>query len=601
MTTTAGTASPASGDPWSALIDPLVPIIEKRLRELGAAIEAGWVESQLDLNKGPEWDLAIPLHRPANSAHRTPPEFASEAARVLPLPDGVVRVEAVGAYLNFSVDPAGLAEATIGEVVARGTSFGTRATTGPAACVEHTSANPTGPLHVGRIRNSIIGDTLARVLRAAGQPVTTQYYVDDVGRQAAMVTWIWSKPATEWPSEIREALAGARLDDPDERPDLRYGRPYPFVSAFLKTHPDAAQEVAAITEALEAGRPPARHHEIIQATLEGMLASLQRIGVTFDELVWESGFLADGSVPKVVERLAKAPHAVREENGALAIEASGYGLPKESAKIIVARGNGTSLYVTRDIAYHLSKFARFPRVIDVLGQDHLLHARTLEALLNEMGEARRPEFVLYQYLTAPSGRAMSTRQGTAVHLDTLLDEAVELARREVRSRWPESPEEEVERIATAVASGAVRYHILRIAPDKAVAFRWEDALSFEGRSGPFVQYAYVRATSLLKKAEGESAPFALRGADLAAPEERELIRTISRWPRTVAYAARSAHVHTVAGYAHDLAESFNRFYQTVPVLKAEAERSSRLALVDASRTTLGSVLGILGVPILDRM
>ncbi len=416
-----------------------------------------------------------------------------------------------------------------------------------------------------------------------------------------MVTWIWSRPPAEWPSEILDALAGTPLDDPNERPDLHYGRPYPLVSAYLKTHPDAAQEVAAITETLEAGRAPPRHHEIVEATLKGMLASLERIGVTFDELVWESGFLADGSVPKVVERLTNAPHAIREENGALAIEASGYGLPKESAKIIVARGNGTSLYVTRDIAYHLSKFARFPRVIDVLGQDHLLHARTLEALLNEMGEARRPEFVLYQYLTAPTGRAMSTRKGTAVYLDTLLDEAIELARQEVRSRWPESPDAEVERIAAAVASGAVRYHILRIAPDKAVAFRWEDALSFEGRSGPFVQYAYVRATSLLKKAEGESPPFRLRGADLGAPEERDLIRTISRWPRTVAYAARSAHVHAVATYAHDLAEAFNRFYQAVPVLKAGAERSSRLALVEASRTTLGVVLDLLGVPSIDRM
>ncbi|HEV2166941.1 MAG TPA: DALR anticodon-binding domain-containing protein, partial [Thermoplasmata archaeon] len=136
---------------------------------------------------------------------------------------------------------------------------------------------------------------------------------------------------------------------------------------------------------------------------------------------------------------------------------------------------------------------------------------------------------------------------------------------------------------------------------KSVAFRWEDALSFEGRSGPFVQYAFVRATSLLKKAEADVPPFPYRGADLTTEEERALVRTLARWPRVLAYTARTAHVHTVAGYAHDLAEAFNRFYQSVPVLRAGPERASRLALVHASRTTLGVVLDLLGVPSIDRM
>jgi arginyl-tRNA synthetase len=196
---------------------------------------------------------------------------------------------------------------------------------------------------------------------------------------------------------------------------------------------------------------------------------------------------------------------------------------------------------------------------------------------------------------------MSTRKGTAVYLDALLDEAVERARREVRARWESATDEEVDAIAVAVASGAVRYHILRVAPDKTVSFRWEDALSFEGRSGPFVQYAYVRATSLLRKAPDAGAPYPFRGADLSTSEERGLVHAISRLPRVVQYAARTSHVHSVAGYAHDLAESFNRFYQSVPVLKANAERESRLALVSAARETLGAALDLLGLERLERM
>jgi arginyl-tRNA synthetase len=602
MSATGGPGTTGPTDPWQRVLDSLVPALEARLRALGASTEPGWVENQLDLAGGAQWDIALALHRPAKSAGTSAEALAQRLLDGFPATAGIRSVASLGAYLNFELDPGWFAEETLSMVRARGRRFGHWDVASPSACVEHTSANPTGPFHVGRVRNGIIGDTLARILRAAGAPVTTQYYVDDVGRQAAMVTWIWSKPVEQWPGEVRASLdeTGGQVD-PNERADLRYGRPYPAVSTYLKTHPEAAAEVAELSRRLEAGDAPPLHRELAEATLAGMLRSLSRIAITFDEIVWESSFLRDGSVERVVGRLAAAPHAVREENGALAIDTSSYGLPKEKARVMVTRADGTSLYATRDIAYHLSKFARFPRVIDVLGQDHRLHARSLEALLAEVGEARRPEFVIYQDLTVPEGGRMSTRKGTAVYLDALLDEAVERARREVRARWEEASDEDVDAIAVAVASGAVRYHILRVAPDKTVSFRWEDALSFEGRSGPFVQYAYVRATSLLRKAVDVPAPYPFRGAELTAPEERALVRAIARLPRVVAYAARTSHVHTVAGYAHDLAEEFNRFYQSVPVLKAREERSSRLALVAAARETLGNVLDLLGLERLDRM
>jgi arginyl-tRNA synthetase len=303
----------------------------------------------------------------------------------------------------------------------------------------------------------------------------------------------------------------------------------------------------------------------------------------------------------VVERLRKAPHAVVEANGAGAIDATTYHLPKEDARIIVTRADGTSLYVTRDVAYHLAKLARFPRVIDVLGQDHLLHAKTLLALLTELGEARAPEFVLYQYVVLPDGGKMSTRQGTAVFLDDLLDEAVERARKEILARREDLGADEVESIAAKLGGSAVRYHIVRVAPDKAVRFAWEDALSFEGRSGPFAQYSYARASSILRKAGSTPTAWTGRASEVASAPERALVRTISRFPGLVAYAARTAHVHTIAGYAHDLAETFNRFYQDVPVLRAEVERESRLALVQAARQTLGNTLELLGLDRLEAM
>jgi arginyl-tRNA synthetase len=586
--------------------DPTAPFVELTLDGLvhafgaiGAPVDRATLERQLTAEPGPEGDVALPVHRFAAAARARPEEFAARVAAEFPAVAELASVTAKGAYLNIRFDASRLTEATLGLVLSRGAEYGRRPAEGPAACIEHTSANPTGPFHIGRVRNGIIGDTLARVVRAAGIPVTTQYYVDDMGRQATIITWIWGKPRSEWPEPIRRAVDGE--EEPGEKVDRHWGRPYPAASAYLKDHPEAQAEVAELMRRVESGQPDPRHRELSQSILDGMLASLARLGVRFDEFVWESDFLRDGSVERVLERLRAAPHAVREENGAWAIDASTYGLPKESTHVVFQRADGTSLYVLRDVAYHLAKFARFDRVVDVLGQDHQLHARTLDALLAEYGESRRPTYLIYQDITVPEGGRMSTRKGSAVWLDHLLEEAVERARREVLARREDLAEGDVERIAEAVATGAIRYQIVRVAPEKPVVFRWEEALSFEGRSGPFVQYSYARASSVLRKSGYPEGPFPFEAARLGDPEEQALVRVVARLPRIVGYVARSGHVQSVAGFAHELADQFNRFYHAVPVLKSGVERPSRLALVAAARQTLGNSLDLLGITRLESM
>ncbi|MGA7845526.1 MAG: arginine--tRNA ligase [Thermoplasmata archaeon] len=596
----------ASGGLW----DPWRPVREHIVRELGLRLGAhGYPESaesldrQLDDAPSGLADFGYATHRAAKSVGVPPDRLASELAVDFPLSGGLARVTSEGSYVNFHADTPQLLRSTLELVFARGQDYGRAPARSEKVCVEHTSANPNGPFHVGRVRNGIIGDTMARVLRGAGNPVTTEYYVDDMGRQTAMVTWIWSLPPEQWPAEVRD---GARPPDgvsaANEKADHWYGRPYPLVSTLLKKDPSAAQQVGELIRQLESGNAPPRHRELAEAVLGGMLASLARIGIHFDTFVWESSFIRDGSVAQVIERFRKAPHAVVQDNGALTIDAQAYGLPQESTSIVVTRGDGTSLYPTRDVAYHLQKFSRFARVIDVLGQDHQLHARTLVAMLAELGETRRPEFLIYQDITVPEGGRMSTRKGRAVHLDDLLDEAVERAHAEVLKRREDLSEQQVDQIAEHIGAGAVRYHILRIAPDKPVRFRWEEALAFEGRSGPFIQYSYARAASILRKAERERPPYSFEPNALSTPEETNLVRTIARLPGMIEYVARTMHVHTVATYAYGLAEAFNRFYQAVPVMRAdEPARSSRIALVAATRQTLGNTLDYLGLERLERM
>jgi arginyl-tRNA synthetase len=591
--------APEVTDPTAAFVEAIVAGLVGTLASLGVPLSRETVDAQLNRDSGPEGDFAFPAHRAAAAAKLAPEVLAGKIAAAFPPSPSIPSVVGKGAYVNFTVRPADLARATLDLILSRGAAYGNGAPTSSPACVEHTSANATGPFHIGRVRNAIIGDTLARILRAAGTPVTTQYYVDDMGRQAAIITWIWSKPRDAWPEPIRKAVDGEEV--PGEKADAHRGRPYPAASAYLKEHPDARAEVAELVREVESGTPPPHHRELTQKILDGMLESLARLGIRFDEFVWESDFLRDGSVERVLDRLHQAPHAVREENGAWAIEAASYGLPKESTRVVFQRADGTSLYVLRDVAYHLAKLARFERVVDVLGQDHQLHARALDALLAEVGEPRRPSYLIYQDITVPEGGRMSTRGGSAVWLDHLLAEAVERARREVLARREDLAETDTERIAEAVATGAVRYHIVRVSPEKPVVFRWEEALSFEGRSGPFLQYSYARASSVLRKAEAEHGPYLFEASRLTDPEEAALVRVLARFPRAVAYAARTMHVQGVAGYAHDLADQFNRFYHAVPVIRSGEERASRIALVAAVRQTLGNALDLLGIARLETM
>ncbi|MGC2289404.1 MAG: arginine--tRNA ligase, partial [Thermoplasmata archaeon] len=272
-----------SSDPESAvsLWDPWRPVRAHIVRELGLRLGAhGYPDSaevldrQLDDAPSGVADFGYATHRAARSVGVPPDRLAIDIASDFPLSGGLARVTSEGAYVNFHADTSRLVQSTLELVFARGAEYGRAPPRSEKVCVEHTSANPNGPFHVGRVRNGIIGDTMARVLRAAGYPVTTEYYVDDMGRQSAMITWIWSMPVDQWPAEIRD---GARPPEgvslTSEKADHWYGRPYRYVSEFLKKDPAAAQQVGELIRVLESGNPPPRHREIADAVLAGMLAS----------------------------------------------------------------------------------------------------------------------------------------------------------------------------------------------------------------------------------------------------------------------------------------------------------------------------------------
>ncbi len=323
-------------------------------------------------------------------------------------------------------------------------------------------------------------------------------------------------------------------------------------------------------------------------SIDGAKETLKRMNITHDKFVWESKFVRESSVEKVVEDLKKTEFYKEDEVGYL--DLSEFGIEKE---FILKRKDGTYLYATRDIAYHQWKSKR-GRVVDVLGADHKLVSSQLTAALEMLGEDS-PELIIYEFISLPEG-SMSTRRGVFISLDDLLDESIKRAYEEVDKRRPDESTEFKSNISEGVGAGAVRFNVVKIAPEKSLVFRWEDALDFEKQGSPFIQYAYARACRILEK-EKPSQNF-----DIKELKENEtmLLKLLSKFPGVIEESANSRKPALLATYASELASAFHRFYMFEPVLKSN-EKDFRLNLVSSTAAVLENALNLLGIDALERM
>ncbi|WP_435180673.1 arginine--tRNA ligase [Halorussus sp. AFM4] len=540
--------------------------------------------------------------RLAGEVGAPPPEVASDLAERIDAGeyDLIDAALAQGPYVNFLPSDAYYA-GTVEQ--AQAADFGRLEPTGEEVVVEHTSANPTGPVHVGRARNPIVGDAVARVLSFAGHDVDRHYYVNDAGRQMAVFTWAY------------ETFDESDLDSEPEREKADYDlvRYYRTGNDFLENgDPDeveaAEDEIQAIMQGLEEGDEETyeRVQAVVDTVLGGMRETLDRLPAEFDEFVKETRFLRDGSADDVVDRLKELDEAVYEEE-AWQLDLEEFGIEKN---FVFLRSDGTTLYATRDLAHHEWKFENYDRAVTVLGEDHKLQADQMTATLDLLGnDTDRLEQVIYSYVNLPEGK-MSTRAGTGIDLDDLLDEAIDRAREEVETRLDDRirdddlTDADVERIAQQVGIGAVRYDIVSKQPTKAITFEWDRALDFEAQSAPYVQYVHARCCGILEEAgidptTSDTAVAEDVDADLLdTAAERELLEVVARFPAVIEEAAADLEPHVVATYTREIAETFNAFYRECPVLSDDVDddlRDARLALVAASKHAVGNALQVLGV------
>jgi arginyl-tRNA synthetase len=563
-------------------ISEVESLLHAALDRCGYKVEEG--VNNLGLDLCPHADLASSVaFRLAPVLKKSPVAIAKEIHQAIsPEYKYVERVELAGPYLNFFMSRLFL-NAVLNQALADNAWTG-RMT--EKVIVEHTSANPDGPLHVGHIRNSVIGDTLVRILRRAGCTVDAEYYVNDMGRQEAMVV---------------VGCDHFQLDG--SKADHAIAKVYIAANKEMETNPGIRAEADQVILRYEAGDPEitAKIQSAVKYAIGGIEKTLHRMNIRHDSYHWESEFVRNGSVAEIVGLLEKTG-LTEWEDGAYQLDLNNYGFEK---KMVLRRTNGTSLYITRDLAYHRWKSANSDRSVDILGADHKLVSGQLRTALRLL-DVREPEVVIFEFVSLPTG-SMSTRKGKFISADELIDEVEKQAFEEVKTRRPEESEAFLREVARQVAQGAVRYDVVKVSADKATTFDWKQALDFEKLSAPFIQYSHARACSIIRKGdqthqtpEQEIQEFQ---ADLLTGEnEVALIKKIAEFDLIIDRAARELKPHHLATYARELAESFNHFYRFSPVLDAAPElRDARMALARAARNALRTTLETLGISALETM
>ncbi len=534
-------------------------------------------------------------------------EIAAAVAEYLGTPPGFSRVEAVKGYLNLYFSTAEYSRQVIDAILAQGKDYGRGNPQGERVMVEYAQPNTHHSFHIGHFRNAILGEVLARLVEFAGFDTIRASYPGDIGLGVITVLWMYQKfYQGQEPEGIHERgqwllklyVEATNLLEPKENES-------PEEKARREAYDVERRE---LYRKWDAGDPQVR-----QLWLKTRQWSLDEIHDIFRMLdihmdVWFFESEVDESAKKIVDELIRLGIADDERpKGPVIVKIDEkLGLKKEKYRTnIILRSDGTTLYLTKDLALAKEKFEKYhvDRSIYVIDVRQSMHMQQTYKILELWGfeQAKKCYHLGYGFVSLPEG-AMSARRGRLVLFKDVADEAVRRVLAEIEQKNPDLPEEQRQNVAQQVGLGALAYAMLSVDNNKDIVFDMETALNFDGHTGPYIQNAYVRANSILKKAnkptpEEVNYDYGLTG------HEVQLIELISWFPASVEQATREYRPLVMASYAYDLANAFHSFYQAVPVLQADTEaiQNARLRLVAAVRQTLANVLRLLDISAPDVM
>jgi arginyl-tRNA synthetase len=538
----------------------------------------------------------------AEKSIRVPDRAASLAAEVaaqLQAPDGFIAIQADKAYLNALIDPGAFARVVIEAAIERGPDFGRGASTDQRVMVEYAQPNTHHSFHIGHARNALLGESLARLVEYAGFPTIRASYPGDIG--LGVITCMWA---------YQRFHAGEEPEGVHARGQWML-KIYAEATSLLTPRQGETPEETARREAYDAerremyrrwdaGDPEVRELWLRtrQWSLDELLDILALLSIPIDVFFYESE--ADEPAKAIVRELIERGLAEDERpTGPVIVRIDDkLGLKKEKYRTaVVLRSDGTTLYLTKDLALAKQKFEQFrvDRSVYVVDVRQSLHFQQAFKILELMGfpQASKCYHLAYGFVSLPEG-AMSARKGNVILFMDVVQEAERRVLGVIAEKNPDLPASQRATVARQVGLGALTYALLSVDNTKDIVFDLDNALSFDGQTAPYIQNAHVRANSILRKAV-RLPPASHAGYPLERLEI-ELIDWISRFPAAVQQAALEYKPLHMASYAYELARAFHGFYHAVPVLQAdEPIRAVRLRLVAAARQTLANALRLLDI------
>jgi len=517
-------------------------------------------------------DYCYPCFDIAKKNKKNPARVAKDLAAKLAKPDIVARIETQGPYINFYLDTNGLARTVIERIQTEQEHYGSNHTgKGQHALIEHTSINPNASPHVGRARNALIGDSIARLLRFEGYTTQTHYFVNDVGKQIAMLVYACADKETVGFDELLNI--------------------YIDINERAKTDENIEKNVFALLHKFEQGDATIRKRfrDIVDICVIGQTRILGELGIHYDQFDYESDYIISNRVDAVLKELEKTGNVFIDENNRKVLNQERHSIPVENPVFVLTRADGTSLYGLRDIAYNLDKnqWAQGKNIV-VLGEDQKTYMRQIKAALQDLHQPA-PEAIHYSFITLKEGK-MSTRKGNVVLLEEFMNTAITKAKESMQREFCEKRTDE---LAKTIAYGAVKFAILKVSNERQVTFDWQNALSFEGDTAAYCQYAHARIHSIFRKA-GVHAPALAQTDTFAHETEHRLTRQLGEFPRTVARALETKNPSLLAHYSLHVSKCFSEFYHHCPVL-GNPQQNARLSLLHATSIVLKNSLFLLGI------
>jgi arginyl-tRNA synthetase len=552
------------------VINELKAVLEKKSVKLSNKEIEGVLEIPRVISMG---NYAFPCFFLSEKLKKSPFEIASDLSKGIKLSEKIEKVEVKGGYLNFFVNKKILGENVINEILEKKEDFGkSDLGGGEKVLIEHTSINPNASPHVGRARNALIGDSVVRLMRFLNFKPEVHYYVNDVSKQIAMLV-----------------LAGAfKLNFNDML------KKYMEISLKVKESKEIEKQVFELLEKFEKGdkETVSKFRGVVKTCIKGQEEILLRLGIKYDFFDYESDYIVESK--NILELFKKTNKLFLDENKRYVLDLKNTSIEgkMKSPVLVLTRSDKTGLYALRDIAYTIKKLKRVKDNVIVLGEDQKLYFLQIKEALKFLGFSSPREIHYSFILLSEKGKSkkMSTRRGDVVLLEDFLEMAVKKARNELDKRKSKANPE-------IIGVGAIKYAILKNGNNKIINFDLDEALNFEGNTGPYLLYSYARACSILKKANIKKTSMKINEV---TDKETELVLKLSLFGGVVLNSYKNMNPSLIANYSYEVCKIFNEFYHACPVIGSKDEMF-RLNLVGAFKQVLENSLGILGIDTLDVM